>query len=270
MRDLAAILQTRGHTVTHDEEATADLEGQHIDQVIVGKRVSLAHPVLQAAQQQGLSLCSYPEFIYTHTQDKQRIVITGQEKKLICLLALHVLKQLHSVADYVVEAPTLASSVKLSDAPIVILEGDDLPSAPIDLTPHSLRYQHHILVFGTMSWEASEAYPTLEAYQAYITHLADASPKSGTLIYGKENTLVEAIACVSRADVQPMAYDTHPHQQKGIQAYLVTPQDDVPFYTTEPAVMRAVAAVQQLVGNFAIKDQQFYEALATFRTDPLI
>lgn len=269
MRDLATALQAQGHTVTNGEAASPNLAEQAIDQVIVGRQVQPKHPVLQAAQQQGLPICSYPEFIYAHAQDKQRIVITGQEKNLICLLVLHVLKQLHKPFDYVVDTPALATSVQLGDAPIIILEGDAAPSSPIDLEPKSLRYQHHILLLGTTHWEISETYPTLEAYQQYITHLADASPKSSTLIYGEKYALIQAIVSVPRADVKMETYGAYPHRQEGTQIYLVTPQGDVPFPTADPAALRAVAAAHRLLSHLAITDHQFYEALATFRVDSL-
>ena len=268
MRDLAAALQAQGHTVTGSHEANTNLTGQ-IDQVIAGRQVKPDYPALRAAQQQGLPICSYAEFIYTYARDKQRIVITGQEKHLTCLLVLYVLNRLQKPFDYVVNTPTPAVSVQLSDAPVIILEGDELPSSPIAPEPQSLYYQHHILLLGTMAWEANKAYPTLEAYRQYITRLADASPKSGTLIYGEEDKAVQTIASAPRADVQTVTYGPHPHRQENGQVYLITPQGDVPFSAADPASMRAVAAAHQLVKQLAITDRQFYEALANFHTDHL-
>ncbi|MEL6358421.1 MAG: hypothetical protein AAFQ01_00600 [Bacteroidota bacterium] len=268
MRDLAAALQAQGHIVTDSHEANTNLTGQ-IDQVIVGRQVQLDHPALQAVQRQGLPICSYAEFIHTYAQDKQRIVITGQEKHLICLLVLHVLNRLHKSFDYVINAPNPAGSVQLSDAPVIILEGDELPYSPIAPEPQSLYYQHHILLLGTMAWEANEAYPTLETYRQYITRLADASPKSGTLIYGDADKTVQAIASAPRADVQTETYDTHPHRQENGQVYLITPQGDVPFPAADPASIRAVTAALRLMRNLAITDRQFYEALANFHIDHL-
>lgn len=268
MCDLAAVLSTQGHTITNSEESTTDLGGQAIDQVIVGRQVQTAHPALQAVQQQGLPLCSYPEFIYNQAHSKQRIVVVGEEKNLTCLLILHVLGQLHKAFDYVVDAP-LATSVQLSDAPVIILEGDAAPSSSIDLQPQSLRYQHHILLLGTMPWEASEAYPALATYRQYVTRLADASPKSGTIIYCEEDKLVQAIARAPRTDVKVAAYGVHPHRQGDAQVHLVTPQGAIPFSYTTPAALRAVAGAHQLMRHLGITDQQFYKTLATFQADCL-
>ena len=95
-----------------------------------------------------------------------------------------------------------ATSLHLSDAPIIILEADSLPSSPIAQDPQSLCYQHHILLLGTMHQEDNQTYPTLESYRQYIMRLADASPKSGTLIYGDEDMTVQDIMRKPRADVR--------------------------------------------------------------------
>ena len=285
MGDLAATLCQQGHTVTGSDATFAALTRQRLasrglmpeqagwfpqkikpalDQVIVGRQVHTANPELQAVQQQGLPSCAYAEYIYAYAQDKQRMVITGEAKTLVCVLALHVLAGLHKAFDYVVDAPSLEASVQLSDAPIILLEGDAAPSSPIDLQPQSLRYQHHLVLLGGIDWQASATYPTLATYWQYVNSLADASPKGGTLIYCVEDSLVKNIGSQPRTDVKHEHYQAHPHRHEGAQAYLITPQGDIPFPYADMASLRAVAGAQQLVRNLAITDQQFYEALATF------
>ena len=287
MGDLAIALHQQGHTVTGSDDTLAEptlqrLESsgllpatpgwlpqkmtQALDQVVVGRQVQVDNPELQAAQQQGLPVCSYAEYIYTYAQDKQRIVVTGgAEKSLLCVVALHVLTYLRKEFDYVVDARALASSVHLSDAPIILLEADAAPPSPTDLQPQSVRYQHNVLLVSGIGWEANKSYPTLETYLQYVSGLADASPKSGTLIYCEENSHIKAIGSQARADVKQAPYQAHPHRHAGEQAYLVTPQGDIPFPYADKAAMQAVAGAQQLTRNLAITDQQFYEALATFR-----
>lgn len=285
MGDLAGALCLQGHTVTgSDEHFSASLlprlkdsglmpaqpgwfpaKIKHgLDKVIVGRQVHADNPELLAAQQLGLSLCSYPEYIYAYAQDKRRVVITGgEEKTLLCRLVLHVLAYLRKAFDYAVDAPALATRVRLSDAPIIILEGDAAPSSSIDLRPQSLCYQHNVVLIGGIGWVASATYPTLAAYLQYVTSLADASPKGGVLIYCEEDKAVKSIGSKARADVKPEAYKAHRH--KGAQGHLITPQGAVPFPYTDVASMRAVAGAQRLVRNLGITDERFYGALASFR-----
>jgi UDP-N-acetylmuramate: L-alanyl-gamma-D-glutamyl-meso-diaminopimelate ligase len=289
MGDLATALCQKGHQVTgsdlsFSELALSGLESMglvpeqlgwfpqkitsSLDKVIVGRQVYPNNPELLAAQQLGLPICSYPEYIYDCTQDKQRIVIAGSaERTLISVLVVHVLASFHKAFDYVVDAPKLGTSVQLSDAPIIILEGDINPSSPIDSQPQSLHYQHNVALISGIGWEHSDTYPTLEAYLKQLTKLADASPKGGTLIYCEADSLVQAIGNQTRTDVKGVPYKAHAHHYVADQAYFVTPQRDIPCQYADTAFMCAVSGAQQLLRNLAVPDQQFYETLTTFLVD---
>lgn len=284
MGDLAIALGQQGHTVTGSDvsfsEATLLSLGHamlvpeqpgwfpqkmqpDLDKVIVGRQVQLDNPELQIAQQLGLPICSYPEYVHDYAQDKQRIVITGgNEKNLLCLLVLHALNHLHQTFDYVVDSSELDTSVQLSDAPIIILEGDMDPSSPIDTQLQSLRYQHNIATISGIDREHNSTHATLEAYLEQVKKLADASPKGGTLIYYEGDPLIKSIGSLARADVKSVPYQDHPQRTEKQITYLTTPQGDIPLQHT--AVTRAVSGAQQLLCNLAIQKQQFYEALVTF------
>jgi len=283
--DLAAVLFDQGHTISGSDVAfaTSTLQRlknkglmpeclgwfpeklrQDLDKVIVGSQVSTDNPELQAAWRLGLPIYSYAAYIYEYAQDKQRIVITGEEeKRLICTLVLHVLSYLHKAFDYVVDTPVPTTSVQLSDAPIILLEGDANPSSLIDLRPQSLHYQHNMVLIGGISWQASVNYPTLDTYLQYMTNLADASPKGGTIIYCEEDSLAKNIGNESRSDVKNETYKAHPHRNERGKTHLITPQGDILFPHADIVSMRAVAGAQQLLRNLAVTDHQFYEALAT-------
>ncbi len=241
---------------------------QHeLDKVVVGRQIHPDNPELQAVQRLGLPICSHAEYIYDYARDKQRIVITGgEEKTLLCVLVLHVLAHLHKAFDYVVDSSMLEASVQLSNAPIIILEGDISPSSTIDSTPQSLRYQHNMVLISGMGWKSSHTHP-IETYLEQVTQLADASPKGGTLIYYDEDSLVSTIGCQERTDVKRVPYQAHPHRYEDGQAYLITPQKEIPFQYADAASMSAVAGAQQLLRNLAVQDQHFYDALATFFVD---
>jgi UDP-N-acetylmuramate: L-alanyl-gamma-D-glutamyl-meso-diaminopimelate ligase len=289
MGDLATALCQKGHQVTGSDLSFSKLSlygleskelvpeqlgwfpqkiTPSLDKVIVGRQVNLNNPELLAAQQLGLPICSYPEYIYDCTQDKQRIVITGgAARTLVCVLVVHILASLHKAFDYVVDASKLGTSVQLSDAPIIILEGDINPSSPIDSQPQSLYYQHNVALISGIDWKHSDTYPTLEAYLKQLTRLADASPKGGTLIYCEEDDLVQAIGSQARADVEGIPYKAHAHRYAADQVYFITPKRDIPCQYTDTAFMYAVSGAQQLLRNLAVPDQQFYEALTTFLVD---
>lgn len=287
MADLAIALHNIGHFVTGSDvilDTPLTVQGNHpsclipkrlgwfpqkivshLDHVIVGERIDANNVELQAAQSLGIPVYTYSGYICEYARDKQRIVVTGdKERKLVCTLTLHVLDYLKKVVDYVVEVPLPAVSVKLNDAPIIILEGDSSPSFSSDSRPKSLQYQHNMVLMAT-DQQASRTYPTPHAYLQYVTNLMASSPKGGTVVYCEEDTLIKAVVDKSVADVKKVPYKEHTSRQEKGNGYLVTPQGDIPFPLNSPYTERAVAGSQYLLRNLAVNDAQFYEALATFR-----
>ena len=64
-----------------------------LDAVILGMHARKDNPELLKAQALGIKIYSFPEFIYEHSKDKQRIVIAGSHgKTTITAIVIHVLK----------------------------------------------------------------------------------------------------------------------------------------------------------------------------------
>ncbi|MCE9537609.1 MAG: peptidoglycan synthetase, partial [Bacteroidetes bacterium] len=63
-----------------------------LDAVILGMHARIDNPELLKAQELGLKIYSYPEYIYEQTKDKIRVVIGGSHgKTTITAMILHVL-----------------------------------------------------------------------------------------------------------------------------------------------------------------------------------
>lgn len=285
MSDLAILLCQQGHQVTGSDVTFAEHPAtrkphtihlpeergwfphritKNLDKVIVGRRVHPDNVELKAAQQLGLAIYSYAAYIYDYAEDKQRIVITdSEESKLISALVLHVLTFLRRDFDYVVHTAHQGVKVKLSHAPIIILESDLYPASPIHPLPQSLCYQHNVILLSSADWVHNATYPTYASYVAQIRKLVNATPKGGTLIYHKKDTLLKAIKGHTNMDIKEITYIIHAHQYAHGQAYLSTPQATIPFPYADTASLCAVAGAQQLLRNLAVTETQFYEALKT-------
>ena len=146
-----------------DSKITADL-----DAVIVGMHVRADNPELLKAQSLGLKIYSYPEYLYEQTKDKIRVVIGGTHgKTTITSMLLHVLKAANVDTDYMVGAQLAGFDcmVKLShDAKVVVLEGDEYLSSPIDLRPKFHLYHPHVALISGIAWDHINVFPTFEKY----------------------------------------------------------------------------------------------------------
>lgn len=243
---------------------------QDLDAVILGMHARNDNPELLKAQELGLNIYSYPEYIYQQCQDKQRIIITGSHgKTTITAMILHVLKFHKRNFDYLVGAQIegFETMVRLSeDAPMIIIEGDEYLTSPIDLTPKFLHYHHHIALLSGISWDHINVFPTFDEYVKQFEILADSTPKGGTLIYSEEDDLLTVICRKEREDVQRMEYKTHPHEIRGGRTFLITEKNDrVPIHVFGKHNLSNIAGAKALCGKIGITHSMFYEAIGSFK-----
>lgn len=245
------------------DKITSDLEG-----VIIGMHASKDNPELLKAQSMGLAIYSFPEFIYNQSVDKQRIVIGGSHgKTTITAIIIHVLSFHKRKFDYVIGAAQdgLEYTVKLSDDPIIVIEGDEYPCSPLDASAKFLRYQHHMAAISGIAWDHANIFPTKDVYTKQFELLADATPKGGTLVYNSEDSLSEKIGKMERADVQAIPYKTHEHIIDNGVVYLTGNEGNrTPIQLFGRHNLQNIAAAKELLKKIGITNTQFYEAITSF------
>jgi UDP-N-acetylmuramate: L-alanyl-gamma-D-glutamyl-meso-diaminopimelate ligase len=78
---------------------------ENLDAVILGMHAKPDNPELLKAQELGVTIYSYPEFLYEQSKDKTRVVIGGSHgKTTITSMILHVLNYHGIEVDYMVGA----------------------------------------------------------------------------------------------------------------------------------------------------------------------
>lgn len=238
-----------------------------IDTIILGMHARPDNPELKRAQELGLKVYSYPEYIYEQSRDKQRIVIAGSHgKTTITSMILHVLKFHNKDFDYVIGArtATVEGMVRLSDAPIIVIEGDEYLTSPIDRTPKFLKYKHHIGLISGVSWDHYNVFPTLDDYVKQFELFADASPKAGNLIYCEEDDLTTVIGRKERTDVNRIEYRAHPHKIINGVTFLITDEGEVAVKVFGYHNMQNISGALEVCKKIGITKEDFYQAIPTF------
>jgi UDP-N-acetylmuramate: L-alanyl-gamma-D-glutamyl-meso-diaminopimelate ligase len=242
----------------------------NLDAVILGMHARADNPELRRAQELGLRIYSYPEYIYEQSRDKQRVVIAGSHGKTTTTsLILHVLRYFNRKFDHLVGARIegFDNMVKLSDdAPLVVIEGDEYFSSPIDRRPKFLHYHHHIALISGIAWDHINVYPEFEAYVDQFEALAEASPKGGILVYDETDDVVSVICKKERPDVLPIGYGPHPSVIREGKTYLVTPAgQEVPIEVFGEHNMKNLSGAKAVLERIGIEEDMFYEAVRSFR-----
>lgn len=235
-----------------------------LDAVIVGMHAKPDNPELKKAQELGIKIWSYPQFIRAQSEKKQRIVVAGSHGKTsITGIIIHVLNYWKRDFDFVVGAKIdgIEETIKLSDAPIIIIEGDEYFTSPLDPEPKFLKYDHHIALISGTAWDHINVYPTEESYLAEFEKLADKTPKAGSLIYCSEDKQASKIATKERDDVKPIPYETPSYKVKD-GTYIIDGETPVKLFGKHN--MQNLAGARSLLDIIGITKTQFYEAIPSF------
>jgi UDP-N-acetylmuramate: L-alanyl-gamma-D-glutamyl-meso-diaminopimelate ligase len=187
----------------------------NIDVVILGMHARKDNPELARARELGLSVQSYPEFLFNATKDKKRIVIGGSHgKTTITSMLLHVLSALGRNADYMVGAQLEGFDRMLElnkENDLAVIEGDEYLSSPIDSRSKFLHYRPHIAIITGIAWDHINVFPTEESYLDTFRKFIDTLEQGATLIYCREDSqllgLIEE-ASNKRPDIYCEPYNT--------------------------------------------------------------
>src|ERR1019366_5696111 len=247
MHNLAIVLRRKGNTVTGSDDkiidpAKSNLEKEEIlparigffednitgdlDAVILGMHSRADNPELLKAQELGLKIYSFPEYLYEVSKKKQRVVIAGSHgKTTITSMIMHVLKENDYSFDYVVGAKVKGfdTSVKISeDAPIIVLEGDEYLASPIHREPKFMFYKPNVALISGVAWDHINVFPDYDDYVEQFRKFAHSVGEWGFLTWFEEDEELKRIFNTYDEKVRTRAYNTHEHIIKGNTTYLQT------------------------------------------------
>lgn len=186
---------------------TSDLEA-----VILGMHARNDNPELLKAKELEIPIYSYPEYLYQQSINKKRIVIGGSHgKTTITSMILHVVSKLGLDVDYMVGAQLEGYDcmVKITDsAHIMILEGDEYLSSPIDRRPKFHLYKPHAAIISGIAWDHINVFPTFENYIEQFDLFCNCIEPNGTLVYNNEDTEVKKLGEKFSNKINTIPYNT--------------------------------------------------------------
>lgn len=222
MHNIALALQKQGHIVTGSDDEIYNPSRdrlneagllplkmgwdesritEDLDFIILGMHAREDNPELLKAKELGLKIYSYPEFIYEVSKNKNRVVIAGsQGKTTTTSMIMWVLKKAGKDFDYLVGGNIKGFDlmVRLSDAPIIILEGDEYLSSPIDRRPKIHHYHPDIAVITGIDWDHMNVFPTYDFYKQQFVEFIDLIETGGSMIYFEKDPKVLEVINKSR------------------------------------------------------------------------
>lgn len=247
----------------YPEKITEDLDG-----IILGMHARIDNPELIKAQELNIPVYSFPEFIFNQSQHKKRVIVAGSHGKTsITSIILHVLKDQQVDFDYLVGAQIEGFDlmVKLSDAPVIIIEGDEYLTSPLDRTPKFFHYKHDIALVSGIAWDHFNVFPDFDEYKNQFAELMKLTPPTGELIYCEADPLVKEAAEKTEIDAKKTAYQAHAAINRDGKTYLETKAGLVPIQIFGEHNLQNLQGAMNICLSLGLTEAQFYQSIQSFK-----
>lgn len=240
-----------------------------LDAIILGMHARADNPELLRAQELGLKIYSYPEYIYEQTKDKTRVVVGGSHgKTTITAMILHVLHHSKVDCDYMVGAQLAGfdTMVKLSkEAKIAIIEGDEYLSSPVDRRPKFHLYKPHVAILSGIAWDHINVFPTFDNYVEQFRIFTGLIEPNGSLVYCELDAEVKKVCESARADIHKFPYGVPANRIADGTTSLQLPSGDVPLLVFGDHNLMNINGARLVCNRIGISDAQFYDAIQSFK-----
>jgi UDP-N-acetylmuramate: L-alanyl-gamma-D-glutamyl-meso-diaminopimelate ligase len=239
----------------------------NIDAVILGMHAHEDNPELIKANELGLKIYSYPEFLYEQSKNKKRVVIGGSHgKTTITSMILHVLQALNINCDYMVGAQLQGFDVMVKltkTAPVMIIEGDEYLTSPIDRRPKFHLYMPDIALISGIAWDHFNVFPTFENYIQQFEIFASIVPENGALIYCNEDDEVRKIAeKVSVSHKYP--YSVPAYSIKENKTTILSDNKTYPLNIFGKHNLMNLEGARLVCNQLGVSDDDFYTQIQSF------
>jgi UDP-N-acetylmuramate: L-alanyl-gamma-D-glutamyl-meso-diaminopimelate ligase len=290
MHNLAIALSRKGYKVTGSDDEifepsktrlekqgilpknigwNADLIHSELDAVILGMHAREDNPELQKAKELNIPVFSYPEYLYEQSKNKIRVVIGGSHgKTTITSMLLHAINKIGLNVDYMVGAQLEGYDcmVKLSeDAKIMILEGDEYLSSPIDRRPKFHLYKPNIAIISGIAWDHINVFPTFEHYLEQFDVFCQLIEPNGRLVYNLEDLEVLKLGEKFSAKINTVPYKTPDFKPTDTGTTLHYEGKDYPLSIFGPHNLQNLMGALRLGEAIGIQPNDFLNAMQDFK-----
>lgn len=290
MHNLAIALHEKGYEVTGSDDAIFEPSASRLekrgllpkelgwfpekitpdlDAIILGMHAHADNPEMKKAQELGLKIYSYPEYLYEQSKEKTRVVIAGSHgKTTITSMVLHVLNYHDKEVDYMVGAQLEGFDVMVrltEENDFMVMEGDEYLSSTLDRRPKILLYQPNIALISGIAWDHVNVFPTFENYVEQFRLFVESIIEGGVLIYNEEDEELKKIVDATEKAIKKFPYKVPEHFIDNGITYLNTFEGPIPLEIFGDHNLSNLEGARLICNQLGIMDDDFYEAIQSFK-----
>ena len=283
MHNLALALQVNGHIISGSDDIIYDPASSRLkakgllpskfgwfpdqinsdlDLIILGMHAKADNPELLKAQELNLLIHSFPSFVAEYAKDKKKVVVAGSHGKTTTTsMIMHCLNVNQIDHDYLVGAQLegYTNMVSLSDAPIMIIEGDEYLSSAIDRSPKFLHYKPDLCIITGVAWDHINVFKTFSDYKKQFDLLLKSIPKNRKVfIDGKDEELLKL---KERSNNRFEKY--YPFKYK--DGMILFNNNKYLISVFGEHNMSNLSAAYQVCRELGINEEQFFAAMQSFK-----
>jgi len=240
-----------------------------LDAVVLGMHAKADNPELKKAIELGLPVYSFPEYIYKESRGKTRVVVGGSHgKTTTTAMIMHVLKNENMHFDYLVGAGLVGfdQSVQITDAPLIVCEGDEYPASTIEKRPKFHFLAPHIALITGIAWDHINVFPTFEKYLSQFSIFIDKIESEGFCIYNEtDNVLKNLISNTTRKDIQFIPYSLPTYFIENNVTSIVIEGEKQPLQVFGAHNLLNINAAWKACELLKISASSFVKAIASFK-----
>jgi UDP-N-acetylmuramate: L-alanyl-gamma-D-glutamyl-meso-diaminopimelate ligase len=240
-----------------------------IDAIILGMHAKKDNIELLRAKELGLTIYSYPEFLYEQSKNKTRVVIGGSHgKTTITSMILHVMHYHDKEVDYLVGAQlegfdTMVHLTKEND--FIVLEGDEYLSSAIDRRPKFHLYKPNIALLSGIAWDHINVFPTFENYVEQFRIFLSQITHGGAMVYNQEDIEVKQVVEATQNQIKKYPYQTPRYSVENGDTLLETDDGPMPIEVFGKHNLNNLEGARWICQLMGVQQEDFYEAIATFK-----
>jgi UDP-N-acetylmuramate: L-alanyl-gamma-D-glutamyl-meso-diaminopimelate ligase len=239
-----------------------------LDAVILGMHARADNPELQQATALGLPIYSFPEYIYQESLQKTRVVVGGSHGKTTTTsMIMHVLRASGHAFDYLVGARLdgFAQSVAITDAPVIVCEGDEYPASAIERKPKFHFLFPHIAILTGIAWDHINVFPTFDNYLDQFRIFIRKIEPGGILIYNEtDDTLVQLVNETRRTDIEYQPSGILGHRMEDAHTIIELEGVSGPISVFGEHNLLNLHAAWLVCRRLGVSAQQFVQAAGSF------
>lgn len=239
-----------------------------LDAVILGMHAKKDNPELLRAQELGIKIYSFPEYVFEQSKNKKRIVVGGSHGKTsITSMIMHVLTKTGKEFDFLVgsELDGFELMVQLSDAPLIVIEGDEYLASPLLPIPKFHLYRPHIAIISGIAWDHFNVFPTFENYKNQFQTFIEKIENGGYLFYsGADPELVNLVNQSGNNNIHIKAYKTPDYTVKDGLTTVHFQGKNYPLQIFGKHNLQNMEAAHSVCHTLGIDDEEFYTAMQSF------